>query len=232
LPSPLVGQTSLLVYAFSGHPWQVEMHFYYFAVLAMLSGFCDWRVLLLAAGLIAIHHAGLNEFLPSAVYPGGSNFARVAVHAVIVVVETAMLIGIGYAIRSAFEAARRAHGEAAAAAAQLEGIASSARATWRPPRYAPIGWATCSAASSARWRNAWRCCTPRRQRCNRTPKSSARQRLAPAPSRCRGDRVGIDGDQGRIRRRRGRGAGADDLGGGRERRPIMQLANAAVGEAS
>ena len=35
----LVGQTSLLVYAFSGHPWQVEMHFYYFAVLAMLSGF-------------------------------------------------------------------------------------------------------------------------------------------------------------------------------------------------
>ena len=24
----LVGQTSLLVYAFSGHPWQVEMHFW------------------------------------------------------------------------------------------------------------------------------------------------------------------------------------------------------------
>ena len=37
----LVGQTSLLVYVFSGHPWQVEMHFYYFAVLAMLSGFCN-----------------------------------------------------------------------------------------------------------------------------------------------------------------------------------------------
>src|SRR5579863_1368395 len=45
----LVGQTSLLVLAFEGHPWQVEMHFYYFAVLAMLSGFCDWRVLVLAA---------------------------------------------------------------------------------------------------------------------------------------------------------------------------------------
>ena len=26
----LVGQTSILVYLFSGHPWQVEMHFYYF----------------------------------------------------------------------------------------------------------------------------------------------------------------------------------------------------------
>ena len=33
----LVGQTSLLVAAFNGHPWQIEMHFYYFAVLAMLS---------------------------------------------------------------------------------------------------------------------------------------------------------------------------------------------------
>src|SRR5205807_1501009 len=38
----LVGQTSLLVFVFRGHPWQIEMHFYYFAVLAMLSGFCDW----------------------------------------------------------------------------------------------------------------------------------------------------------------------------------------------
>src|SRR3954468_18214198 len=52
----LVGQTSILVYLMSGHPWQVEMHFYYFAVLAMLSGFCDWRVLLAGAGLIAVHH--------------------------------------------------------------------------------------------------------------------------------------------------------------------------------
>ena len=54
----LVGQTSLLVFAFSGHPWQVEMHFYYFAVLAMLSGFCDWRILIAAAALIALHQPG------------------------------------------------------------------------------------------------------------------------------------------------------------------------------
>jgi len=67
----LVGQTSLLVFTFSGHPWQVEMHFYYFAVLAMLSGFCDWRVLLAAAALVSIHHLSLNAVLPSAVYPGG-----------------------------------------------------------------------------------------------------------------------------------------------------------------
>jgi methyl-accepting chemotaxis protein len=98
----LVGQTSLLVYAFGGHPWQVEIHFYYFAVLAMLSGFCDWRVLIFAAALIAMHHFSLDTLLPSAVYPGGSNYGRVAVHALFVVVETVMLIEIGRVIRQAF----------------------------------------------------------------------------------------------------------------------------------
>jgi methyl-accepting chemotaxis protein len=103
----LVGQTSLLVFAFTGHPWQVEMHFYYFAVLAMLSGFCDWRVLVVAAGLVALHHLTLDLVLPNAVYPGASDLSRVAVHAVVVVIETAMLIFVGRAIIAAFEAARR-----------------------------------------------------------------------------------------------------------------------------
>src|SRR3954454_2677097 len=102
----LVGQTSLLVFAFTGHPWQVEMHFYYFAVLAMLSGFCDWRVLVVAAGLVALHHLTLDFFLPNAVYPGASDLTRVAVHAVVVVIETAMLIFIGRTIPAASEAAR------------------------------------------------------------------------------------------------------------------------------
>ena len=120
----LVGQTSLLVYAFSGHPWQVEMHFYYFAVLAMLSGFCDWRVLILAAGLISLHHLTLNGFLPAAVYPDGSNYARVGVHAIIVVIETVVLIGIGHVIRSAFAQAQVARSQAELAAAETDRIAA------------------------------------------------------------------------------------------------------------
>jgi methyl-accepting chemotaxis protein len=118
----LVGQTSILVELFSGHPWQVEMHFYYFAVLAMLSGFCEWRVLVAAAALVAAHHASLNFLLPAAVFPGGSNFARVLVHAVVVVIETAMLIGIGYAIKSAFTQANAASREAEQSAAEIERV--------------------------------------------------------------------------------------------------------------
>jgi methyl-accepting chemotaxis protein len=119
----LVGQTSLLVFAFNGHPWQVEMHFYYFAVLAMLSGFCDWRVLIAAAGLIAVHHAGLNILLPDAIYSGGTNYLRVAVHAVAVVIETAMLVFIGTTIRRTFAAVDEARRLAEHSANELEAFA-------------------------------------------------------------------------------------------------------------
>jgi methyl-accepting chemotaxis protein len=123
----LVGQTSLLVLAFNGHPWQVEMHFYYFVVLAMLSGFCDWRVLALAAALVALHHLTLNFVLPNAVYPGGSDLMRVSVHAVFVVIEVAMLTFIGFTIKRAFATADQARRTAEAAAAEL-GVANDQRA--------------------------------------------------------------------------------------------------------
>jgi methyl-accepting chemotaxis protein len=127
----LVGQTSILVYLFSDHPWQVEMHFYYFAVLAMLSGFCEWGVLVTAAVLIAGHHLSLNFVLPAAVYPGGPNALRVAVHAIAVLVETTMLIFIGHAIRSAFAEADASRRKAEHAAAEVKrwGVAQEKEAT-------------------------------------------------------------------------------------------------------
>jgi methyl-accepting chemotaxis protein len=120
----LVAQASLLVAAFNGHPWQIEMHFSYFAVLAMLLGFCDWRVLALAAGLIALQHLSLNYILPSAVFPGGSDLARVVVHALFVVIETAMLIFIAHTIRRSFEIADQSRLAAENAAGELQRIGS------------------------------------------------------------------------------------------------------------
>jgi methyl-accepting chemotaxis protein len=117
-----VAQTSQLVFAMSGHAWQVEMHFYYFAVLAMLAAFCDWRILVLAAALVAFHHLGLNDVLPNALYNGDGDVMRVFVHAVIVAVETAMLIGIGLAICSAFETADRAQQAAEISATELQRV--------------------------------------------------------------------------------------------------------------
>ena len=102
----LVSQTVLLSYVFTGHPWQVETHFYFFVVLAMLSGFCDTTILLTAAGLVAFFHVVLNVCMPDVLYPGGGNLLRAFVHSGLVLLETTMLIAIGGAIKSGF--ARRA----------------------------------------------------------------------------------------------------------------------------
>ena len=117
-----MSQTALLVYIFEGHPWQVEMHFYFFATLAMVAGFCEAPILLAAAGIITIHHIVLNGIVPNALYPGGGNVLRMVVHAAIVVVETTMLVLIARMIKASFAAAAHATAIAEDAAKRLKGV--------------------------------------------------------------------------------------------------------------
>jgi methyl-accepting chemotaxis protein len=86
-----VGMVSLLLAAARGSSWQIDMHMYYFAMLAMLAAYCDIWMILAASAVIALHHLTLNLLAPSLVFPGGTNLARVLLHAVIVVAETAAL---------------------------------------------------------------------------------------------------------------------------------------------
>lgn len=133
----VIGTVSLLLKAAEGHAWQLDLHMYFFAALAVLSAYCDWRVLLTAAGTIALHHLGLNLLLPAAVYPDGANLSRVVLHAVIVVVETAVLVWLSLQLASLFtvssrsvaaaEAARAAENEAHARQSAAESEARAAR---------------------------------------------------------------------------------------------------------
>lgn len=92
LAAALIGQVSLLVYALTGHPWQADLHMYYFAAIATLAVFCDGRVVLMGAVVTALHHLILNFVFPAAVFGGGPDFARVMLHAVLVVLETGALV--------------------------------------------------------------------------------------------------------------------------------------------
>lgn len=90
----LVGQAICITAALSGHPWQIDSHMIFFAVLAVCMVMSEPIVILVAAGAIAAHHLGLSLFLPSMVYPSfdlAQNLQRTAVHGVIVVVEAAFL---------------------------------------------------------------------------------------------------------------------------------------------
>ena len=78
----LMAQVSLMVAALPANAWQVDMHMYYFAVLALVGFYCDAVAVVAAAGLVAVHHVSLNYLLPMVIYPGGGDFGRVIFHAV------------------------------------------------------------------------------------------------------------------------------------------------------
>src|SRR6202042_578520 len=100
----MVAQVSLLGAAMKGQPWQVDMHMYYFAAVALLAIYCDWRAIVTAASVVALHHLALNFILPAAVYPGGGNLARVLLHAVILVIESAALVWMCTSVTRMFAA--------------------------------------------------------------------------------------------------------------------------------
>lgn len=87
----VTAQVMLLVYLFARHPYQVEIHLYFFAALAVLSAWLDWRIFATCTVAIALHHGLLSQIYSDAVFPGGSDPQRVLVHAVILVLQAIAL---------------------------------------------------------------------------------------------------------------------------------------------
>jgi methyl-accepting chemotaxis protein len=116
----LMGGVSVIVYEMSGHPWQIDMHMYFFATLAFLAAYCDYRPILFAAVAVALHHLTLNFAFPAALYPGNSDLARVMVHALILVVEAAILVWLGLQLSQMFTAMAEKTEEAEAAKAEQQ----------------------------------------------------------------------------------------------------------------
>jgi methyl-accepting chemotaxis protein len=113
----LMGSVSEFVAQLAGHPWQADMHMYFFAALASLVAYCDFRPIILAAIAVALHHLTLNYVLPAAVYPGGADLGRVVLHAVIVLIEASVLIWLAHTLSRLFETAAQRTAEAEAASA-------------------------------------------------------------------------------------------------------------------
>ncbi|MBB3347984.1 methyl-accepting chemotaxis protein [Sphingomonas sp. BK069] len=82
---------ALLVYVLEGHPWQMDGHMFFFVALAALVVLCDWRPIVFAAGLIALHHLLLEWFAPAWVFAGEGRLGRVLVHALAVVMQAGVL---------------------------------------------------------------------------------------------------------------------------------------------
>lgn len=89
---------SLQVYLTGYGKFQLDFHMYYFSMLAILMLFMDWRLIVVAAGTIAVHHLSLNFLLPYAIFPDGADFSRVVMHAIAVVIEATVLVWLAYTV--------------------------------------------------------------------------------------------------------------------------------------
>jgi methyl-accepting chemotaxis protein len=81
----------LLLALAKGTGWLLDFHMVFFALLAVLAVLADWRVILAATATTALHHLLLNFVAPTYVFPDGASLLRVVFHAVIVLLEAAVL---------------------------------------------------------------------------------------------------------------------------------------------
>jgi len=113
-------QVGLLVYVFRGHPWQIDIHMYFFAALAIVAALCCWKTVIIATTTIALHHLLLNFAFPVAIFPEGADFFRVVLHAIVVVLECAVLGWLTYKLAVAFNESSQLVEDAEAAKEQAD----------------------------------------------------------------------------------------------------------------
>jgi methyl-accepting chemotaxis protein len=111
-------QPAVLLALLAGHPWQMEGHMYFFAGLAVLTLTCDWRPILAATLLIALHHLGFKLVAGHLLFTGShGHLDRVLIHAVAVVITFVLLGRTMQVLHSTFLDRSRADAERAAAEA-------------------------------------------------------------------------------------------------------------------
>lgn len=103
-----------------GHLWQVDMHMMFFAGVAMLVVLCDWRAILAATLVTAVHHLGLSYLAAAYVFNSDGSLLRVLTHAAILLVEAGVLMWVSMRLNMLFTAIAEEHERATTALASSE----------------------------------------------------------------------------------------------------------------
>ncbi len=119
----LVGQGMAFTAAFAGHPWQLDSHMLFFALLAIVATLRCIVALLTGAAAVALHHLVLSLVMPALIFPVANlaeGLGRVAFHACIVVLEVTFLAAMIVVTQRQAKSARSAQDKAIAAASHAE----------------------------------------------------------------------------------------------------------------
>ena len=105
---------ALFLYVFTGHPWQMDLHMYFFVGLGALIVLCDWRPLVLATAIIAVHHLTLELLRPQWVFLSADNgdLGRVLMHGAVVLLQCAFLALAGERLAGLLRAQQAARANA------------------------------------------------------------------------------------------------------------------------
>ncbi|MGE4322613.1 MAG: response regulator [Sphingobium sp.] len=99
----LMGEPAILLVLMRGHAWQMDMHMYFFALLALTIAWCDKRAIVAAAVATTLHHLLLSYLLPSAAFPGEGDLGRVLLHGGIIAFQTAALVWLSGILVESFQ---------------------------------------------------------------------------------------------------------------------------------
>ena len=121
----LMAQISALVAGLAGHGFQIDMHMAYFAALAVVVIYCDWRAIVGGAATVAVHHLLLSFVLPDLVFPGSADLNRVLFHAVVLVVEASVLAWSAASVTAMFAANALSQAKAEEATARVRDSADA-----------------------------------------------------------------------------------------------------------
>jgi methyl-accepting chemotaxis protein len=102
---------ALGVFLLGGHAWQMDWHMYFLVGMAGITVLCDWRPLILAAALIAVHHLLFGFLTPAWVFNGDADLGRVLIHALAVLLQAGALSFVTTRLRNLMVAQGRAQAE-------------------------------------------------------------------------------------------------------------------------
>lgn len=102
-------QPAIFTYLFRGHAWQMDTHMYFFVALAALTVLYDIRPLLVAAGLIALHHLAATLWAPEIAFFGVTSAMRIVVHVLAVVMQVGILSYLATRLTALTTAQEEAH---------------------------------------------------------------------------------------------------------------------------
>lgn len=117
-----MGQIMLLLAAFKNSALIIDIHMYFFAAMGMLTILLDWRAIVWATLAVIFHHYILDFMLPQIVFPEQSGLMRVSLHAVILIIESGVLICLAFMIRAFSNQSEKANIETAQALVQLQQV--------------------------------------------------------------------------------------------------------------